>query len=100
MVDALLGIGVPPSSVYAPLSVLPLPCPFASQFTKRTASYQPTKTTGLFANPLLAAYVRLPSAPLRVIPPSALMLMFVLYSPSGSVAALALRNWMYWLFVT
>ena len=36
--SSLLGMGVPPSSVYAPVSVPPLPCPLCSQFTKRIAS--------------------------------------------------------------
>jgi hypothetical protein len=34
----LLGVAVPPSSVYAPVSVSPPPWPLCSQFEKRSAS--------------------------------------------------------------
>jgi glyoxylase-like metal-dependent hydrolase (beta-lactamase superfamily II) len=44
-------MGVPPSSVYDPVSVPPLPCPLYSQFTKRMASKGETKATGRFPRP-------------------------------------------------
>ena len=39
---ALLGVGVPPRSVYAPVSVLPGTWPLLSQLAKRIALYQVT----------------------------------------------------------
>jgi hypothetical protein len=53
----LEGVGVPPSRVYAPLSVSPFPWPLFSQFAKRTVSYQVTKLTGWFPSPEMVLYL-------------------------------------------
>src|SRR5262245_61764616 len=91
---------MPPGvSVYAPISVSPLPCPLCSQLAKRVESQKETKFTGLSARPLMVLYVYDPGEPERAMPPKEPAIS-VLYSEYVSVAALAFRNAAYCALVT